>query len=489
MMMKPTDPSSTLMPKKSPFWRTLRFRFSLWVAGLLLIVLAVFSTYVYFNLRMSLLSGIDNALRLSATQTIATSNIQNGQVNFSDSPPDGSTAADLQERGLTIRILSPDGKLLEGFGPFSNLPLSVNGLDAGSRMKPAITTVAVSTGSDPVRLYSEPVLDNGQLVGVIQVAQSLEDMYDTLSHLLAAILLAAPLLIGIAGIGGYFLAARALSPIDQMTLTAHRISAEDLSARIDLPGTDDEVGRLAATFDHMIRRLDEAFQRERRFTADASHELRTPLAAMQAIINVIRADRRSAEDYEQALDDLAEETDRLRTMTEDLLKLARSDSNKTLEFEEIDLSLLLSDLADSLRPLAEQKGLCLTIDIPESYIITGDGDSLIRLFVNLLDNAIKYTSSGDIRVSIRRSMQNTIAASITDTGQGIPPEDLAHIFERFYRVEKSRGMRGSGLGLAIAAQIARAHGGEIVVSSKVGEGTIFTVRLPVMVPNFGDVAR
>lgn len=486
--MKPSDPTSTFVAKKSAFWHTLRFRFSFWVAGLLLAVLAVFSVFVYFNLRMSLLSGIDDTLRLSATQTIATANIQNGEVNFSDNLPDGSTAADLQERDLTIRILSSNGKLLEAFGPFSNLPVSTSGLPAGSRMQPTITTVAVSTESDPVRLYSEPILDNGHLVGVIQVAQSLGNMYDTLSGLLAAILLAAPLLVGFAGIGGYFLAARALNPIDQMTLTAQQISAEDLSARIDLPGTDDEVGRLAATFDHMIRRLDEAFQRERRFTADASHELRTPLAAMQAIINVIRAERRSPEDYEQALDDLAEETDRLRTLTEDLLKLARSDTNETLEFEDIDLSLLLSDLVESLQPLAEQKVLTLTTDIPESFIITGDGDSLIRLFVNLLDNAIKYTSSGGIHVSIHRSMHSTVEASITDTGQGIPAEDLPYIFERFYRVERARGSRGSGLGLAIAAQIARAHGGKIDVSSKVGEGTTFTVLLPILPPNFGGLA-
>jgi heavy metal sensor kinase len=478
--MKPSDPTSTFIAKKSAFWHTLRFRFALWVAGLLLIVLVVFSVFVYFNLKMSLLSGIDDTLRLSATQTIATANIQNGQVNFSDNLPDGSTATDLQKRGLTIHILSPDGKLLEGFGPFSNLPVSTSGLADGSRMQPKITTVAVSTTSDPVRLYSEPILDNGQLVGVIQVAQSLGNMYDTLSRLLAAILLAAPLLVGFAGVGGYFLAARALNPIDQMTRTAQRISAEDLSAHLELPGTDDEVGRLAATFDHMIRRLDEAFRRERQFTADASHELRTPLAAMQAIINVIRAERRSPEDYEQALDDLAEETDRLRVLTEELLNLARSDTNKTLEYEDIDISMLLSDLGDSLRPLAEKKGLTLTTDISDSFIITGDRDSLIRLFVNLLDNAIKYTSWGGISLSIHRSMHNTVEASIKDTGQGIPAEDLPHIFERFYRVEESRGSRGAGLGLAIAAQIAHAHGGKILVSSEVGEGTKFTVLIPIL---------
>lgn len=199
--------------------------------------------------------------------------------------------------------------------------------------------------------------------------------------------------------------------------------------------------------------------------------------------------RRSPEDYEQALDDLAEETDRLRTLTEDLLNLARSDTNKTLEFEDIDICMLFSDLSDSLRPLAEKKGLALTTDIPERIIITGDGDSLIRLFVNLLDNAIKYTSYGSISVSIQRSRENMVEVSIADTGEGISSEDLPHIFERFYRVENSRASRGSGLGLAIAAHIARAHGGRIVVTSKVGKGTTFTVQLPVTRSNFKTSRR
>jgi heavy metal sensor kinase len=479
MKMKPSKPTPLIVSKKNAFWRTLRFRFALWVAGLLLVVLTGFSLFVYFNLRISLLVGIDDTLRLSATQTVATANIQNGQVNFSDSLPVGSAASDFQERGLTIRILSPSGAQLEGFGPFLNLPVSAASLTAASKGQASLSTIADPGEGDPLRIYSEPILDNGNLVGVVQVAQSLGDMYDTLSRLLTAILISAPLLVGIAGIGGYFLAARALAPIDQMTLTAQRISAEDLSARIDLPGTDDEVGRLAATFDPMIRRLDEAFRRERQFTADASHELRTPLAAMQAIISVIREDRRSPEDYEQALDDLAEETDRLRALTEDLLNLARSDTHKTSAFEEIDISMLLSDLCDSLRPLAEKKGLTLASDISENIIITGDGDSLIRLFVNLLDNAIKYTSCGGITVSVHSLLDHRVKVSIADTGQGIPEGDLPHIFERFYRVEKARASRGVGLGLAIAAQIVHAHGGEIEASSAVGEGTVVTVYLPV----------
>ncbi|MEJ2262925.1 MAG: ATP-binding protein [Anaerolineales bacterium] len=480
--MIPIRINSIFSQGKTPFWHTLRFRFAVWVAGLLLAVLAAFSGFVYISMRYSLLKAVDDSLRLNASQAMATSNIENGQFRFSDSIPEGSLEEDLESRGLSIRVLSPEGSLLEAFGPYQDLPVSAESIAAAGARRSIFFTQIEPEENDAVRFYSVPVIENDRILGIVQVAQNLDKLQDTLERLLAAILLSAPFVICAAGLGGYFLVARALAPIDHMTRTARRLSAEDLSERLNLPGTDDEVGRLASTFDSMLGRLEAAFRRERQFTSDASHELRTPLAAMQAIIGVVRERRRAPEDYEQALDDLAEQTDRLRTLTEDLLNLARGDAAKPVEFEEVDVSTLLCDLSDSFRPLAEKKDLTLITNLPESITISGDSDSLIRLFANLLDNAIKYTSRGGITLSAHRTVENMLEVFITDTGDGIPAEDLPHIFDRFYRVEKSRATRGTGLGLAIAANIAHAHKGSIEVSSTVGEGTTFTVQLPIPSP-------
>jgi len=193
-------------------------------------------------------ASIDDSLRLSASQAIAAVNIENGQLNFSDSLPEGAAAITQHERDLTIRLLDPRGQVLQAVGEFNDWPVTGASLAAAQQQRSIFETLTDPGDPTPVRFYTTPISENG----------------------------------------GCVLAARALAPIDHITRTARRISAEDLSARLNLTASDDEVGRLAATFDSMLARLDESFKRERQFTADASHELRTPLAAMQAILGVIR---------------------------------------------------------------------------------------------------------------------------------------------------------------------------------------------------------
>jgi heavy metal sensor kinase len=456
---------------------TLRARFALGIAGLLLIALLAFGALVYASLSSSLRASVDESLQLSAAQAIAAVNIEDGEIAVLDSAPETSALSGLRDRGFTIRVLSPAGQLLQAVGPYRDLTVVTGATDSAAQHASSYATVAAPGTGAAVRVYTTPLVEHDQIIGLIQVARTLEDVEDTLQRLLAALLISIPVLVCGAAGGGYLLAARALAPIDAITRTARRISAEDLHARLNLAHTDDEVGRLAATFDTMLDRLDASFQRERQFTADASHELRTPLAAMQAILGVIRQQRRTPEDYEHALDDLAEETNRLRALADDLLHLARGEAYQALAHETVDLTMLLQDVTASLTPLAEAKGLGLSCTALHQLAVCGDSDGLIRLFVNLLDNAIKYTERGSVTVHTLAE-DGSINVIVADTGIGIAADQLAHVFDRFYRVEISRTTHGAGLGLAIAQDIARAHGGTITVQSTIGIGTSFSVRLP-----------
>lgn len=447
--------------------KTLRARFALWTSGLLLAALTLFGAFVYFSMSRGLSAALDNSLTINASQVSAGLNIDNGKLILSDSLIEAPENADLQGSGFTIRVLTPQGDLIQEFGRYHDLPVSFT---------QSFSTYTDTASETSIRVYTQPVYDNNQLVAIVQVAQSMADIQKTLQRLLVTLLVSIPILVIVAGVSGYYLATRALAPIDQIISTARKISAEDLSARLDVPATNDEVGRLSQTLNDMLSRLDDSFQRERQFTNDASHELRTPLTAMQAILGVIREKRRTSEEYEQALDDISEETDRLRTLVENLLRLARGDKSQNNIFEQVNLSTLLEDVSDSMRPLAETKSLTLHCKPAANLTVLGDSDELIRLFVNLLDNAIKYTERGEVRIAAKRAEKN-IEIQITDTGIGISPEHLPHIFDRFYRVDHSRTQRGAGLGLAIAKDIVVAHGGQIEAGST-SMGSTFTVTLP-----------
>jgi len=455
--------------------KSLRTRIAVWITGLILLALGTFGTFVYVNLSLSLHAAIDSSLSLTAAQTAASLNVDNGKIIISEPiTPEESGFQAFSERGLTLIVLSKDGTILESVGPYRNTPQAFEQASPNG----SFTTIPIVNDDDAMRVYTLPVLDNQQTVGWVQVMQSLGSARDTLDRLLLTLLLGGGLLAILSGFGGYFLATRVLSPIDSITRTADAISTEDLSARLPLLDTEDEVSRLASTFNNMLARLENGFKRERQFTADASHELRTPLAAMQAILSVVREGERPVSEYHQALDDLADETNRMRGLVEDLLSLARGEDGLALHSETLDLSAILSDVADSLHPLAQAKGLTLTTQLPSRLSITGDMDALIRLFVNLLDNSIKYTEKGGITVSAQVETEHVLV-EISDTGVGIPKEHLSRIFERFYRVESARSSAGTGLGLAIARQIVLAHGGEISVISASGMGTTFIVTLPL----------
>lgn len=449
--------------------RTLRARFVFWTTGLLFAALTVFGIYVYESMSRSLLEALDDALAFSASQVAATVQIEDGGINSVEGFE--GRRDDLLDHEAAIRIVSKDGRTLLQAGPNIAFPTP-----APNPTAPAFSSFISTSTNEPVRSYILPIEDHGHPAGFIQTAQSFEDVNDTRHSLLVTLLIGVPFMAVLVGVGSHYLAARALAPIDEITETARRISAEDLGARLKLSTTDDEVGRLASTFNGMLGRLQSSFLRERQFTADASHELRTPLTAMLAILDAVRAKRRTPEEYELALADLAKESERLRTLTENLLRLAQTGNAIPGSHEATDLSMLLRDVTDSMRPLAESRGIAMKCDVGADLTVRGDNDDLIRLFVNLLENAVKYTTCGEISVTAKVVGGFAIVA-VHDTGIGIPATDLPYVFDRFYRVEKSRSEGGAGLGLAIALELARSHDGSISVRSEEGKGTTFEVQL------------
>jgi len=455
---------------------TLRIRLTLWYVLLLGLSLFLFSGYLYIQLEHSLLAQTDVQLKLASAQAFANLEDEDGKNPgaFPNTENYQYTARRLSEAGLAVRLIAPNGKVLNGFGKYRELPTWVP-------TAPGYTTL--TTGETRWRIYSQRIqVLNRPIINWLQVGQSLESVQKTLESLSGEILLGLPLVLVLAGLGGLFLANRALRPIDRITHTAQAISANDLTRRIGYQGAVDEVGRLAITFDRMLDRLQEAFDRERRFTADASHELRTPLTVIKGRISVTLSQSRTPTEYVNTMLALEQQVDRLIRLSTDLLFLARLEGGR-LRFSPS--ALVLSDLLETIleqaQPLAELRHITLSGNIPSSLLIYGDLDYLIRLFLNLVDNAIKYTPIGG-KVTLQAEAKGTeVRVAVSDTGAGIPPEHLPHLFERFYRVEtaRSRSTGGAGLGLAIAWEIAHWHGGTLSVQSKQGLGTTFTVHLTV----------
>ena len=326
-----------------------------------------------------------------------------------------------------------------------------------------------------------PILREGRIVGVLEVGQSADEVDETLATLLLIMGVAYPVTLLLASFGGMFLAGRALAPVDEITSLARRMSAEGLSQRLDLSLPDDELGRLARTFDEMIVRLDEAFQRQRQFAADASHELRTPLTIIKGQIDVSLQMEREPETYREVLQGVNEEVDRLIRLAGSLLTLTRADSGQIpLALETVDVGNIVTGVLDQIRPAAEAKRITLQLRDGLATSIQADEDLLLQLLLNLLDNAIRYTPSGGWLSVGWTAADGQVTLRVEDNGVGIHEEHQRYIFDRFYRVDKARSRAdgGVGLGLAISRWIVEAHDGLIRVDSAPGEGSTFTVVLP-----------
>jgi two-component system, OmpR family, sensor kinase len=314
---------------------------------------------------------------------------------------------------------------------------------------------------------------------VLVVGASLEDREEALEGLVAELFVVGPLALLLSSLAGYVLAGAALRPVEAMRRRAAEISTERPGRRLPLPRARDEIHRLGATLNAMLARLEAAFARERRFVADASHELRTPLALLRTELELALRRPRSAKDLEQALRSAAEEVDRLSTLAEDLLVLARADEGALpLRRSSIEAGELLDSVARRFALRAADEGRALDVDAPGDTPLEADRLRLEQALGNLVDNALRY-GAGTIRLDAR-THDGRVELRVGDEGPGFPPEFLPRAFERFTRADEARGRGAAGLGLAIVDAIARAHGGTAQAANKAaGAGALVWLTLPV----------
>jgi heavy metal sensor kinase len=457
---------------------SVRTRLTLWYAGVLALSLIAFALVIYYAAGNIFHERQDESLR-STAQTVASAYVE----EFAE-------AHSLTKAGeIVLSEITFPNRYVQLTGNSGN-PIAASANLSGSAI--AIPTPVFAeahargfshTTVNGLRVTVVP-LSTDQTLGYAAVAEPLSVVEDGLSELRRDLFAGVSLVLLLASGGGYFLARKSLAPIASMNSQTQRISAENLSARLDVNNSRDELGRLATTINDLLARLESSFKEQQRFIADASHELRTPLAVLRGETEVALGKTRTIDEYQQSLSLIQDEAERLSRIVEDLFILARQPINTraALHKERVSLNDAIRDCARAAHVLAVRKGVRLKLenDSP-SIALNGDEELIRRLILNLLDNAVKYTPAGG-EISLALGRQNGSAEIVVrDTGIGIPEVAQPRVFDRFYRVDKARAraMGGAGLGLSIAQWIVEAHGGAITLASAPGKGSTFTVVLPV----------
>ena len=456
--------------------RSVRVRLTLAYVGALMAVIAVYGVVVYASVHGNLSQALDRRLQddfkwpdSMVSEEYARS-LVNGETPFEEGGEGSPWLQVWNDKGDRLlghtyearRNPIPEAKRLATIADGK-----IHTLD---EMTPPYR---ILTGKKPI----------GNITLVIQVAASERPMKDYLRELLVVMLLGLPLAAAIAGLGGYTLARGALAPVDLMAERARTITAERLKERLPVDNPNDEFGRLATVFNQTLTRLESSFDQMRRFTADASHELRTPLTAMRSVGEIgLRAKREPAE-YREIIGSMLEEVDRLSLLVDRLLTLSRADTGESmLAVDRVDLGELAEEVTAQLEVLAEEKqqSLSVTVDGPSSCI--GDRMVLRQALLNLVDNAIKYSPTGGrITVRVSRSAAGASMLDVSDTGPGIPAEQQQRVFDRFYRVDRSRSREnggGTGLGLSIARWAVEVNGGQLTLENRDEPGATFRITLP-----------
>ncbi len=433
--------------------RSIRFRLTVWYALVLLTMLALSGSALWFALRQSMIHELDEDLASRAGQ------LENYVAHETG---EGLSAAQLRDELDEFSQALPRSSRLQLRGSqgfvFDYPP-------AGRPVR-----------NDGVRSLHRSFVAGAQTFN-LDLSASLHDIGHTLRLLQILLLSLLPLVIGAATLGGAWLSRRALKPVDDVARAALSTGIANLSRRIPVPQTGDELQRLTETWNATLGRLEGAVGTLSQFAADASHELRTPLAVIRTSAELALRRTRSPEGYRESLGEIAAEAERMTRLVEDLLLLARTDAQSAeMPKQPLDLGLLMADAATSLRELAQLRGIRIETMCAGEPVVTGNAAALRRLLFVLLDNAIKYSQPASAVLARVNGETGQVMVSVQDFGCGIRAEDQPHIFKRFYQADAARRDGGFGLGLSLAQAIARAHGADIAFISREGAGSTFSVR-------------
>lgn len=458
-------------------WSTasIRTRLTSWYALAMALLLAVYAATTFAAVRHEFIEQLDDQLNddfegVERQLTVSS----DGRVTWTaDRPTDPDDDA---KNDQAQEVWSPNGEAIYRSPSSGSLPTFFPDVGTSPRRYGSIVA-----NDRPWRTLTATAPIGDRTV-VVRVSRTEERVRQELREVLMVLALGLPLVVVLAGVGGYVLARRALTPIDHLASEARRITADRLHDRLSVPNERDEIGRLAAVINDTFARLERSFEQLRRFTADASHELRTPLAVIRGIGEVGLGETRTPAEYKEAMGSMLEEVDRLTNLVDTLLRLSHGDAGRVrLSRDAVDLSELARDVVSSLALLAEERGQTVSIEAGEPLLVNADRLVLREAITNVLDNAIKYGPERS-RIEVRTTAESARAVlTIADRGPGIPEEHRDRIFDRFFRVDEGRSRQrgGTGLGLAIAKWAVEVNGGRITAEGRTGGGAIFRIVLPL----------
>ena len=468
-------------------FETVRARLTLWYVSLLGAILIAVIVLIYVLLSRALYVRIDDGLR-AVLQIAATSLANDLTEGQSVDDAARSTAMELASRQQLVAIYDARGRLLGEAGREDDIVIPLPPpaeIPAGDDAR-LLTIVETDDLDDRHRLAFRRMTIRPGIEYIVVAGSSLEPTDEELESLRAILVYVVPLSLVVAGIGGWFLARRSLSPVVAMAERARKIGVENLNERLPVANPRDELGRLAGTFNELLARLEASVEQQRQFMADASHELRTPVNIARTAASVtLQQTTRSEGEYRETLAIVEQEAIRLSRLVDDMFTLTRADAGSyPVRVTPMYLDEVIDDVVRASRVVAATRQVSIAVECIRPAPFTGDEDLIRRLLINVLDNAVRFShTGGSVRVALDRS-GGEYAVSVSDEGPGIAPEVQSRIFERFYRVDAARTREGvsdggAGLGLALARWIANVHGGEIRLAASSRVGSTFVIALPV----------